>query len=86
MLLHLSRSKCLNDRLNYRSTIIVNETITTLATEPSDEEWRCIREFKRRTRELAENSLLRNGYDLSANMSWKAGEPPSFTVKASRTR
>ena len=60
----------------------MNEIITTLATEPSVEEWRCIREFKRRTRELAENSLLRNGYDLSANMSWKAGEPSSYTVKA----
>jgi len=36
--------------------IIVNEIITTLATQPSDEEWRCIREFKQRTRELAENT------------------------------
>ena len=35
--------------------IIVNEIITTLATQPSDEEWRCIREFKRRTRELTDN-------------------------------
>jgi len=68
--------------MDYESAIIVNEIITTLATGPSDEEWRCIREFKRRTRELAENSLLKNGYDLSANVSLKAGEPPSFTVKA----
>lgn len=27
-------------------------------------------------------SLLRNGYDLGANMSWKAGEPSSCTVQA----
>ena len=37
--------------MDYGSAIIVNEIITTLATEPSVEEWRCIREFKRRTRE-----------------------------------
>ena len=60
----------------------MNEIVVTLTTKPSSEEWRCIREFKRRTRELVENSLLKDGYDLSANMSWKAGEPPSFTVKS----
>lgn len=58
------------------------EIVATLATKPSVEEWRCIREFKRRTRELAENSLLKSGYGLSANVSWKAGELPSFTVKS----
>ena len=64
------------------SAIIVNEIVATLATQPSAEDWRCIREFKRRTRELAESSLLINGYDLSATMSWNAGEPSSYTVKA----
>ena len=51
----------------------MNEIIASLATQPSVKEWRCIREFKRRARELTENSLLRNGYDLSANVSWKTG-------------
>ena len=35
----------------------MNEIITTLATQPSVEEWRCIREFKRRTRELADTRV-----------------------------
>jgi len=61
---------------------MVKEIVATLATTPSVDEWRCIREFKRRARELAENSLLRDGYDLSATMSLKAGESPSFTVKS----
>ena len=58
------------------------EIIVTLSTKLSVEEWRCIREFKHRFRELAENSLLKSGYDLKANMSWRAGEEPSFTVTA----
>lgn len=58
------------------------EIIVTLSTKLSVDEWRCIREFKRRVREIAENSLLKSGYDLKANMSWKAGEDPSFTVTA----
>ena len=58
------------------------EIVVTLSTKPSVEEWRCVREFKRRIREIAENSLLKSGYALKANMSWKAGEAPSFTVSA----
>jgi hypothetical protein len=58
------------------------EIIVTLSTTPLVEEWRCIREFKRRVREISENSLLKTGYALKANMSWKAGEVPSFTVTA----
>jgi len=60
----------------------VPELVVTLSTKPSIEEWRCIREFKRRTLEIAENSLLKSGYALKADMSWKAGEVPSFTVTA----
>lgn len=52
-----------------------------LVTEPSSKEWISLRTFKRRALELAQNSLVSGGYDLSANVSWKAGEQPSFTVK-----
>ena len=60
---------------------MTEEVIATLVTEPSPNEWRCVRVFKRRVLELSENSLVRGGYDLSANFSWKAGEQSSFTVK-----
>ena len=58
------------------------EIVATLSTKPSLEEWRCIREFKRRALEIAENSLVKSGYALEGNMSWKAGETPSFKVTA----
>ena len=62
---------------------MVNVIVVTLATKPSSQEWQRIGEFKQRARELAENSLMQGGYDLSANFSWNAGEPASFTVKKS---
>lgn len=58
------------------------EIVITLSTIPSVQDWSCIREFKRRVREISENSLLKTGYELKANMSWKAGEVPAFTVAA----
>ena len=58
------------------------EIIVTLSTQPSVEEWCNIREFKRRAREIKENSLINTGFELKANMSWNAGEGPSFKVTA----
>lgn len=37
-------------------------------------DWRCIREFKRRAAELAENSLIRSGQRIAATLTWRAGE------------
>ncbi len=59
-----------------------DEVVARLETEPSDDEWRGIRTFRLRADELCKSSLVSEGYELSANMSWKAGEPPQFTVSA----
>jgi hypothetical protein len=59
-----------------------NEVIAQLVTQPSPDEWISLRTFKHRVLELEQNSLVREGYDLSANISLVTGKLPSFTVKA----
>jgi hypothetical protein len=61
---------------------MADEVVVRMQSEPTGEEWRAIRTFLRRAKELSESSLVANGYDLSANVSLNAGEPPKFTVCA----
>ncbi len=59
---------------------MAEEQIARIESEPSDDEWRAIRTFRLRARELSENSLLSQGYEIKANFAWKAGEAPKYTV------
>lgn len=61
---------------------MAEEIVARLESEPSEDEWRAIRTFRLRADELANSSLVTEGYSLTANVSWKAGERPQFTVIA----
>lgn len=48
----------------------------------SAEDWKCIREFKRRAAELLGCGLVKDGYDLSASMNWSIEKGFSCETKA----
>jgi len=61
---------------------VSDEMVVAFDAPPTPEEWHSIREFRRRAVELAENSLLKNGYALRAKISWKADEGFSCIVES----
>jgi hypothetical protein len=62
-------------------TAVTDEILVKIDAPLTSDEWRCIREFKRRAAELAENSFLKQGFPLKVEfVSSKPGEPFTCTV------